>query len=234
MYQPPTQRFGMPPVVLNLIILNVIVYIVTNMLMPRLGPYLALYYPVKGGHFEPYQLVTYMFQHDPLSIWHLVFNMFGLWMFGTQIELVWGSKKFLLFYLVCGLGAGAFNLGIDYIRVEHFLTLAQNNAITVNEFQNSVGPIIGSSMIGASGAIFGVLAAFAMLFPNQMMLLLFFPVPIKAKYFVIGYAALELYNGIAATNDHVAHFAHLGGGITGLIILLIWKYRGTLFWRDRM
>src|SRR5580700_4530198 len=154
-----------PPVVLNLIILNVIMYIVTNILWTNLAPYLALYYPAEGGFFKPYQLVTYMFMHA--GFWHIALNMFALWMFGAQIENIWGGKKFLLFYLACGLGAAGFNFLVDYFKIQG----------------GTGGDIIMSPMVGASGAVFGVLAAYGFMFPNQMLMLLFPPIPMKAKYF---------------------------------------------------
>ena len=212
-----TFRRGTPPVVLNLVILNVIIYIITNILAPKLIVYFELFYPVPGAppapyRFEPYQFVTYMFGHG--GFWHIAFNMFALWMFGSQIEMIWGGKKFLLFYLACGLGAAGFNFLVDYLKV-------QNSPDLISQ----MGP-----MLGASGAIFGILAAFGMMFPNQMLLMLFPPIPMKAKYFVILYAALELFSGISANpGDNVAHFAHLGGGLTGLIMLLFWKARGELW-----
>jgi len=208
---------GTPPVVLNLIIINVIVYLLTNILWPNLIVYFELFYPIPNGapapfNFQPYQLVTYMFGHG--GFWHIAFNMFALWMFGSQIEMIWGGKKFLLFYLACGLGAAGFNFLVNYLKLQGSeASLAQ------------MGP-----MLGASGAIFGILAAFGMLFPNQMLMMLFPPIPMKAKYFVLLYAGLELFSGISANpNDNVAHFAHLGGGLTGLIMLLFWRSRGELW-----
>jgi len=209
MYQ-PQNRLGIPPVVLNLIILNVIMYIITNLLMPNLGIYLALFYPLPGGYFKPYQLVSYMFVHA--GFWHIAMNMFALWMFGAQIENIWGAKKFLLFYLACGLGAAGFNFLIDYIKIQG---------------GDSVDAI-AAPMVGASGAVFGVLAAYGMMFPNQMLMLLFPPIPMKAKYFVIGYGLIELYSGFSG-GDNIAHFAHIGGLITGLIMLLFWRQRGELY-----
>ncbi len=208
---------GTPPVVLNLIIVNVIVYLLTNILWPNLIVYFELFYPIPNApaapyRFEPYQLVTYMFGHG--GFWHIAFNMFALWMFGSQIEMVWGGKKFLMFYLACGLGAAGFNFLVNYLKL-------QGGEAVLSE----MGP-----MLGASGAIFGILAAFGMLFPNQMLMMLFPPIPMKAKYFVLLYAGLELFSGISANpGDNVAHFAHLGGGLTGLITLLYWKSRGELW-----
>jgi membrane associated rhomboid family serine protease len=217
MYQ-PSNRFGTPPVVLNLIILNVIVYVLTHFLFPNLIQYFLLFYPahIPGlppeYHFEPYQLVTYMFGHA--NFWHIALNMLALWMLGGQVEMVWGGKKFLVFYLACGLGAAGFNFLIDYIQIQ--------NGADVMKFI--------SPMLGASGAIFGILAAFGMMFPNQVLMLLFPPIPLKAKYFVLLYGALELFSGLSSNpGDNVAHFAHLGGGLTGLLLLLFWKSRGELY-----
>ena len=210
-------RFKTPPVVLNLIIVNVIVYLLTNILWPNLLVYFELFYPGNNGlpapyHFEPYQLVTYMFGHG--GFWHIAFNMFALWMFGSQVEMIWGGKKFFLFYMACGLGAAGFNFLVNYLKL-------QGNEASITQ--------VMVPMLGASGAIFGILAAFGMMFPNQLLLLLFPPIPIKAKYLVIIYGALELFSGLSNNpNDNVAHFAHLGGGLTGLIMLLYWKSRGEL------
>jgi rhomboid-like protein len=141
-----------------------------------------------------------MFAHSPGSLFHILFNMFGLWMFGRVLENVWGSKRFLLFYFICGIGAAAAHL-------------------LIQEFTGDF-----SIALGASGAIMGIFAAFAYLFPNTELFIMFIPVPIKAKWAVLGLAALDLFGGIASfSNDNVAHFAHLGGALTGFILVLIWN-----------
>jgi len=213
----------MPPVVLNLILLNVIVYIVTHFLAPGLQQYFVLFYPTPHGLFQPYQLITYMFGHE--TFLHIFLNMLALWMLGSQVEMVWGGKKFLFFYIVCGLGAAGFNLLIYYIKLQ----TNQDPAVyaSLQNFYSFLPP-----MLGASGSVFGILAAFGMLFPNQMLMMLFPPIPMKAKYFVILYGAIELFSGISNNSgDNVAHFAHIGGLITGLIMLLIWRQLGSLYSR---
>ena len=154
--------------------------------------YLALW-PL-GQNFWPWQLVTYMFMHGGFG--HLFFNMFALWMFGIELEHIWGSRKFLLFYLVCGIGAGLTNL--------------------------LVAPLVGqaSPTVGASGAVFGILIAFGMLFPNRP-IYIWFLLPIRAKYLIAGYIGLELFYGITGTSDGIAHFAHLGGAAVGFLFILI-------------
>jgi len=185
------------PIVLNLIIINALVYI-AQMIMDKtvgLTNYLALY-SVHSEYFKPYQLVTHMFAHSPATFFHILFNMYALWMFGTVLERVWGAKKFLIFYLVCGLAAG----------------VAQMFAMDIN-----------GSAVGASGAIMGLLAAFAYLFPDTKFYILPFPFPIKAKYMVAIFAAVDLFGGLhPGAADNIAHFAHLGGLVMGFILVIIW------------
>ena len=196
MAQYGTSNQKITPVVLNLIIINVLVYVAQMILDKTIGltEKLALF-SYDSGEFEPYQLVTHMFTHSPNSIFHILFNMYALWMFGTVLERVWGPKRFLIFYLICGLAAGV---------AQMFLV---HNGVAV----------------GASGAIMGLLAAFAYLFPNTEFFILPFPFPIKAKYMVAIYAAIDLFGGIhPGAADNVAHFAHLGGMVMGFILVIIW------------
>jgi len=184
----------LPPVVKNLLIINVIVFLAT-MVLERAGYYnitnmLALN-AIPTGRFRIWQLFTYMFMHGSFS--HLFFNMFALWMFGYILENFWGSRRFLFYYLVCGIGAGLCNI------------LVPGWGLTV----------------GASGAVYGVLLAFGMMFPEER-IYLYFLMPIKAKWFVIGYAAIELLEGIFVS-DGIAHFAHLGGMLFGLLLILYWR-----------
>jgi membrane associated rhomboid family serine protease len=190
------------PVVLNLIIINVLVWIIQMVLDKSVGltDKIALY-PYNSGLFKPYQLVTHMFAHASYDItggivlFHILFNMYALWMFGTALERVWGPKRFLIFYLVCGLGAGL---------AQMFLSDAP--------------------AVGASGAIMGLLAAFAYLFPNTEFFIIPLPFPIKAKYMVAIYAAIDFFSGVhPGKADDIAHFAHLGGLVVGFILVLIWN-----------
>ena len=184
----------LPPVVKHLLIINVIVYLAT-VVLERYGYYnitnmLALN-SIPTGRFGVWQLLTYMFMHASFS--HLFFNMFALWMFGYILENYWGSRRFLFYYLVCGVGAGLCNI------------LIPGWGLTV----------------GASGAVYGVLLAFGMMFPEER-IYLYFLMPIKAKWFVIGYAVIELLEGIFVS-DGIAHFAHLGGMLFGLLLILYWR-----------
>jgi membrane associated rhomboid family serine protease len=200
--------------------------------------------------FKPYQLVTYMFLHDTSSFSHLLFNMFGLWMFGKDIELFWGRNKFLIFYFVTGIGAGivqelvwhidlskaaeAFNMyastkDINLLR-PYLTNLTEHTYIPIGRLMELKEQILSSAVtVGASGALFGILLAFAMIFPQARMMLLFIPYPIRAPYFVAIYAVIELFCGVAQTADGVAHFAHLGGMLFGLILILIWKRNGKFY-----
>ncbi|MEG0466846.1 MAG: rhomboid family intramembrane serine protease [Mucinivorans sp.] len=185
-------------VVSNLIMLNLVFFLITWLLpqfTPWIDQHLALWY-WEDPRFSPIQLLSYMFLHANMS--HIFFNMFALWMFGRQLEYDLGSQRFLVYYLITGIGAGILNLLVMQITGDYGVT------------------------IGASGAVFGVLLAFGLLHPNERLLLLIPPVPIKAKYFVMAYGALELFQGVAIS-DNVAHFAHLGGMLFGAILLFYWR-----------
>lgn len=204
-----------PPIVKNLIIINVLVFLAQLLL--GLTDKLVLY-PLRDVSFQPYQVATHMFSHS--GFMHILFNMFALWMFGRTLENVWGPKRFLLFYLICGIGAAALHLGIQEIawqRANAFFM--EGNLEAANNAERSLGP-----MLGASGAVMGVLVAFAYLFPNTELFIMFIPVPVKAKWAVIGFVAIDLFFGLAnVSTDNVARFAHLGGALTGFILVLIWN-----------
>ena len=216
----PTGFRVLPTVVKNLLIINVLMYLATITLIRfniDLTNILGLHF-FKASDFRIYQLVTYMFMHGNFG--HLFFNMFALWMFGNTLENIWGSKRFLLFYMVCGIGAGLCQELVQYIQ--YTTTLADYATV------NTGGQIIPMSTylnmmttVGASGAIYGLLLAFGMMFPDSRIYLYFF-IPIKAKWFVIGYAVIELLLGFGGT-DNVAHFAHLGGMLFGLLLILYWR-----------
>ena len=160
-----------------------------------------------------------MFAHSPGSFFHILFNMFGLWMFGRVLENVWGSKRFLLFYLACGVGSAILHLIIQYIRAEQLLQAVLANDPGFERLKGALSPALG-----ASGAVMGIFAAFAYLFPNTELYIMFIPVPVKAKWAVLGLAAIDLFGGVAnISGDNIAHFAHLGGAITGFILVLIWN-----------
>ena len=204
-----------PPITKNLIIINVLVFLAQMML--GLTDKLVLY-PIRDVSFEPYQIATHMFSHG--GIMHILFNMFALWMFGRTLENMWGPKRFLLFYLISGIGAAALHLGIQEIawqRANNFIL--EGNIEAAENAARSLGP-----MLGASGAVMGIVVAFAYLFPNTELFIMFIPVPVKAKWAVIGFVAIDLFFGLAnMSNDNVARFAHLGGALTGFILVLIWN-----------
>lgn len=227
-----------PPVVKNLIIINVIVFI-AQMTFENSKPFfidnLFALHDIHSVYFKPHQLITHMFMHG--SFEHILFNMFALWMFGSMLENYWGAKRFLQFYLICGLGAAVLHLGVLYFEMkpawDYLKTLPSDvQADVINNPQIAVmGKAINAGTVGASGAIFGCLAAFGYLFPNSL-IYLYFLFPIKAKWFVIIYAALELWLGVRnSAGDNVAHFAHLGGALAGIILVFIWNKtnRKTLY-----
>jgi len=223
----PTGFRVLPPVVKHLLIINVLLYLATftmNRFQIDLTDYLGLHF-FKASDFRAYQLITYMFMHGNFE--HLFFNMFALWMFGNTLENIWGSKRFLWFYMLCGIGAGLCQEVVQYIQ--YATTLAQYDSVNFGGGQ--VIPMANYlnmlNTVGASGAIYGLLLAFGMMFPNSMIYLYFF-VPIKAKWFVIGYAVIELVSGFIG-GGNVAHFAHLGGMLFGLILILVWKKKGRLY-----
>lgn len=220
----------------NLILINVIMFVATlgaaygmNIDLVR---WLGLFY-IDSDAFQPYQFVTSMFMHG--GIMHIAFNMYGLWLFGSILERVWGPKRFLFYYLFTGLGAAALWMGVTAWEVYDLSGAIMANGTDLSGLSestmNSLGNIYYTPVVGASGAIFGILLAFGVLFPNTELMLLFVPVPIKAKYFVIGYGVIELYLGITRfQGDNIAHFAHIGGMLFGLILLLIWRQNKQRFY----
>lgn len=213
----------MPTVTKNLLIINVLFFfggIVATRYGIDLNDLLGLHF-FMADKFKIYQLVTYMFMHSGFS--HIFFNMFAVWMFGRILEEYWGPKRFLLYYMICGIGAGLVQELVQFIQYETVLSGYTNvnigsAIIPMQEYLNLM------VTVGASGAVYGVLLAFGMLFPNQQLFIIPFPFPIKAKFFVIGYAVLELVLGLSNNaGDNVAHFAHLGGMIFGFILIMYWK-----------
>lgn len=229
-----TRPDALPPIVKNLIIINVLVFVaqltlnITDKIMlypimPEglLDMLVQLRHPnyTDGQRFQPYQIATHMFAHSPSMIFHIIFNMFGLWMFGKVLENIWGPQRFLLFYFACGVGAALVHLAMQYFRCYELLqSLLANSSDAMNQF-GATAPALG-----ASGAVMGIFAAFAFLFPNTEMYLMFIPFPIKAKWLVSGLIAYDLIVGIGDVGgDNVARFAHVGGALTGFIIVLIWN-----------
>lgn len=202
-FQPNTRFSVFPPAIKYLLIANGIVFLLTKSMFTGawtpIGEIFATQFAlwsIDGGNFMPWQLVTYMFLHADLS--HIFFNLFALWIFGQAIENLWGTKRFITYYLLTGVGAA-----LIHMLVGGYFTYT----------------------IGASGAVFGILLAFGMMFPDQYIILLFPPIPIKAKYFVGIYGGIELFYGLSRADSGVAHFAHLGGLLVGVILIKLWKIK---------
>ncbi len=253
------------PIVKNLLIANVALYFIGSFMKLDFNEFLSLR-NIHSDHFMPFQFVTYMFLHG--STWHLISNMFGLFIFGPLLEQFWGPKRFLIFYMVTGIGAGVLYSGINYMETNSFANTIEeyasnpspaefkhvlekkanidvernaslksfiydysdhpDDASYIHESNQTLQQVLymksNSQMVGASGAIFGILLAFGMLFPNTQLMLLFPPIPMKAKYFVAIYGIFELFSGIQrASGDNVAHFAHLSGMLVAFILLKIWQ-----------
>ena len=208
----------LPPATLNLIIINGLVWL-AELVFHRFGysliDLLGMHY-FEAPNFSFWQLITYAFLHDDSSISHLFFNMFALFMFGGQIERLWGSRRFLIFYGVCALTAAITQQIVWYFGLHEMALLSGGYA--TEQYVT----------VGASGAIFGLLLAFGMLFPNAAIFIFFIPIPIKAKYFVVFYGLIELLLGIKGMASGVAHFAHVGGMIGGLILVLLWRKKGKI------
>lgn len=227
-----------PPVVRNLIILNVAIFVISLIYQQisrgaSLNFYLGLFY-YQSPLFQPWQIVTHMFSHG--SFFHLFFNMWALWMFGKTLESVWGSKRFLIYFLITGLGAAFFHTLVNFIQyapdvaaVKDFYSVDRINLKLLNTILQpgsqfgAIGNALRIPTVGASGAVFGILLAFGMLFPNTPLFIIPIPFPIKAKYLVMGYGAVELYLGISGQASNIAHFAHLGGMVFGFILIKVWN-----------
>ena len=222
-------RFQMIPVVIkNLIIINALVWL-AQITFDKMGTFsmenLFALHDIDSVYFKPHQLITHLFMHDPNNIFHLAFNMFALWMFGSILENLWGPKRFLIFYICCGLGSAFLHLFVLYremipvMESFHSLSLEQQQALLYDPSFR-----VNTATLGASGAVFGCLAAFGYLFPNSQLFILPIPFPIKAKWFVLIYAGMELFLGISnSAGDNVAHWAHLGGAVVGLLMVIYWN-----------
>jgi len=262
---------AVPPVVKNLIIINVLFFLATfifGTIHIDLVDYFGMHYP-GSKNFMPYQVVTYMFMHGNIA--HIFFNMFALFMFGRVLESVWGPKRFLIYYFVTGIGAIAIHTFVNYLEIssiqntitafsntpspdilEKFVNKNLSNAsvqvrdFIMNWYNDPTNPRyagegldlmkrilelkINVPTVGASGAVFGILLAFGMLFPNTQLMLLFPPIPIRAKYFVIGYGLIELYLGFSQSSSNIAHFAHLGGMLFGFFLIKYWNRNSSRFY----
>lgn len=231
---------NIPPVTKNIIIINVLFFLAT-VVAERSGldlyKYLGLHY-FTSSNFNPIQFITYMFMHGDFS--HIFFNMFAVFMFGVTLEQVWGSKRYLIYYFITGIGAALIQELVCGIRIHDLMghlpaeamdivkkegvKLIEQDKNYVDSMLGSLNALVNSPTVGASGSVFGILLAFGMLFPNSSIFVMFIPIPIKAKYFVIFYGLLELYLGFANhSGDNVAHFAHLGGMLFGFFLIKYWR-----------
>ena len=215
-----------PPVTKNLIIINILCFfaaIVAEKYGVDLNDVLGLHY-FESDKFRLYQLFTYMFMHSGFE--HIFFNMFAVWMFGRTLEQVMGSKRFLTYYLVCGIGAGLVQEVVQYIQYTTVMSQydSVNTGLAIIPMEEYLNLM---TTVGASGAVYGILLAFGMMFPNTSMFVFPLPFPIKAKFFVIGYAVIEVLMGFGSSGDGVAHFAHLGGMIFGFLLITYWRKKNN-------
>lgn len=215
---------NMPPVVKNLIMANVIVYIITMISGNFMYEHFSLFY-FKSPFFKPFQLVTHMFMHGGFA--HILFNMYALFIFGSVLERVWGSQKFLFYYFVTGIGAALIHLGVMALQLRGYEAAYNAGDMLA---RTGIQDILLTPTVGASGAIYGLLLAYGMLFPNNIMQLIFPPVALKAKWFVLIYGAIELLLGLSGRGGDIAHFAHLGGMIFGYFLILYWKKNNRMYY----
>ena len=219
--------FGnLPAAVKNIIIINIMVMIMTSLNEDFMYEKFALFYPT-SPFYHWWQPLTHMFMHG--GFWHLFFNMYTLFIFGTHLERIWGTRKFLLFYFVTGIGAAAVHTGVEWLQVQNWMAAAADGSLAA---QNAIHMLKMTPSVGASGAIYGVLMGYAMLYPDSVLTLIFPPISMKAKWFVLVFAAIELLTGVTGTGGGIAHFAHLGGLIFGFILIWYWKKRHTLYGQD--
>jgi membrane associated rhomboid family serine protease len=212
------------PIVFNLIIINILAYLAQVLIQPfDVTEWGALHY-IKSSLFHPHQFITNMFLHDPKGLSHILFNMFTLWMFGSIMERYLGSKRFLIFYLICGVGAAiCIELSIPFSAAQfakspEAMAHAMSTADLIAAYEDQY------SAIGASGAIMGVMAAYAYLFPNTELYIMFIPIPLKAKYVIPFFILLDLFMGVRQiAGDNVGHFAHLGGALVGFLLIYYWN-----------
>lgn len=242
-----SNQFSIPEITKNIIIINVLLFLgkmAANSQGIDLDRHLAMFYP-GSVDFRPWQVVSHIFMHGNFT--HLLFNMLGVWMFGARLEQIWGAKRFLQFYFFSALGAFLLHFGIVYLQIQQALPYVDSTQLqmVINEgadllrsSRNYTDPNLAAlnynynvPVLGASGALFGILVGFAMYWPNTELYIMFLPIPIKAKYAVIGYAAFELFSGISGFLPGIAHFAHLGGALFGFLLVKYWNKnnRSTLY-----
>jgi membrane associated rhomboid family serine protease len=214
---------SLPPVIKNLLIINALMLVITYFAEDFMYGTFSLFF-FESELFRPFQFVTHMFMHG--GIFHLFFNMYSLVIFGVVLEHVWGSQKFFLYYMVTGLGAAALHslvLWMDYSS--QVAAFEAGNQYALQNIQT----LLATPTVGASGAVYGVLLAYGMLFPNNVLQLIFPPIALKAKWFVLIFGALELWLGISNTGGNIAHFAHLGGMLFGFILIKYWKKNNKMY-----
>ena len=210
----------------NIIVINVLVMIMTSLNGNFMYEKFALFYPT-SPFFHWWQPVTHMFMHG--GFWHLFCNMYTLYFFGRVLEERWGAKKFLIFYFVTGLGAALVHTGVEWLQMNHWMAQVAEGSMAA---QAKIHALKMTPTVGASGAIYGVLMGFAMLYPDAILSLIFPPVSMKAKWFVLIFAGIELLTGVTGMGGGIAHFAHLGGLIFGYLLIMYWKKKHTLYGRD--
>ena len=210
----------------NIIVINVLVMIMTSLNGNFMYEKFALFYPT-SPFFHWWQPVTHMFMHG--GFWHLFFNMYTLYFFGRVLEERWGAKKFLIFYFVTGIGAALVHTGVEWLQMNHWMAQVAEGSMAA---QAKIHALKMTPTVGASGAIYGVLMGFAMLYPDAILSLIFPPVSMKAKWFVLIFAGIELLTGVTGMGGGIAHFAHLGGLIFGYLLIMYWKKKHTLYGRD--
>ena len=211
---------SIPPVTRNLLIINVILFAATLINEEFMVKTFAMFYPT-SYLFRPWQIITHMFMHG--GVWHIFFNMWSLWMFGSVLEQAIGSKKFGVYYFLSGLGAVALHTFVQYLQVAPLLEDGNMAAYYA---------LVNTPTLGASGAVYGILIGYALLYPDSILTLVFPPISLKAKWFILIFAAIELVTGVLGTADGIAHFAHLGGMVVGGLLMWWWKRSRRLYDRD--
>ncbi len=229
---------NLTPAVKNIIIINVLIYLAC-FVVPGLNDALTGYY-FASPNFRPWQIVTHMFMHSMDDFTHIFFNMYALYLFGTALENYWGTKRFVIYYMVCGVGAFFLHMGVNFLEIQKIIQSMSTSEVKdvlernpefwshYNSHMKDLYQAVNNGVVGASGAVFGVLLGFGMLFPNTELMLLFPPIPLKAKYFVMIYGAIEFFLAMRqTTGDNVAHYAHLGGMLFGYLLLKYWQKKGN-------
>ena len=219
---------NVPRVTKNLILINVIMFFATLINEDVMIRWFALFYP-SSPYFHGWQFITHMFMHG--GFWHILFNMYTLYVFGSVLERMIGEKKFLIFYFVCGLGAAALHTGVEFLQAHSYLAAIADGSQAAAQSYHALKL---TPTVGASGAIYGVLIGYAMLFPDSKLTLIFPPVTLSAKVWVLIFAGIELLTGVTGTIGGVAHFAHLGGMLIGFLLIWYWRKQGTLFNRENL